>query len=407
MSDRLSVVVAAGYSEGHAFPALALARELAGRGHRVTVELSERWREAAGEIGLGFIEAHDYVLPGSAHDGGGDRTAVDAARELAPRIEELGADVVVSDLVAAAPALAAEVAGVPNATLIPTLFPVQGAGLPPWANGLVAPRTPVGAAGWRAAEPALRSLRPWSRWLRQVPALMDRARGQLGLAPLGTGRTVTTYGTVSDGLALVATFPQLEYPRSWPPGTHVTGPMLFEQPYPDVELPPGGGPLVLIASSTVHDSGGELIRTALAALESEPVRVLATINFRGKSWTGPVPANAAVVDWLSYAQVMPDAALVVTTAGHGTVARSLAAGRPVLVWPAGADTAENGARVTWAGAGLSVPRRLQGRAALRSAVRRVLGEPRYAERAGELAAWARENNGAARGADLVEAYAAR
>ena len=135
--------------------------------------------------------------------------------------------------------------------------------------------------------------------------------------------------------------------------------------------------------------------------------MLATINARGERWHGPVPANAAVVDWLSYEQVMPAAALVVTTGGHGTVARSLAAGRPVLVWPAGADTAENGARVTWAGAGLSVPRRLQGRGALRGAARRLLGDPRFTNRAGEIAAWARHNDGAARGADLVEGYARR
>ena len=407
MSEPITALVSAGYSEGHAFPALALSRELARRGHDVTVELSERWREVAEPMGLGFIAARDYVLPGAAPDGAGEPTAVEVARELAPRIEELGADVVISDLVAPAPALAAEVAGVPSASLIPTLFPVQGAGLPPWADGLVAPRTPLGAAAWRAAEPALRPLRPSARWLRRVPELLSEARAQLGLPPLDPDRPVTTYGTVSDGLALVATFPQLEYPRAWPAGTHVTGPMLFELPHPDVELPPGDDPLVLVASSTVHDPGGELIRAALAALESEPVRVLATINSRGENWRGLVPDNAAVVDWLSYDQVMPAAALVVTTGGHGTVARSLAAGRPVLVWPAGADTAENGARVTWAGAGLSVPRRLQGRGALRGAARRLLGDPRFTNRAGEIAAWARHNDGAVRGADLVEGYARR
>ena len=407
MSDSLAILVSAGHSEGHAFPALALARELERRGHDVVVELSERWREVAEPMGLGFLAARDYVLPGAAPDGAGEPTVVEVARELAPRIEELGADVVVSDLVAAAPALAAEVAGVPSATLIPTLFPVQGAGLPPWADGLLAPRTPLGAAAWRAAEPALRPLRPSARWLRRVPELLGEARAQLGLAPPDPASPITTYGTVSDRLALVATFPQLEYPRSWPAGTHVTGPMLFELPHPDVALPRGDDPLVLVASSTVHDGGGELIRTALAALEHEPVRVLAAINSPGESWRGPVPANASVVDWVSYDQVMPASSLVVTTGGHGTVTRSLAAGRPVLVWPAGADTAENGARVTWAGAGLSVPARLHSPRALRAAALRLLATPSFSDRAGELASWARENEGARRGASLVEDYARR
>jgi UDP:flavonoid glycosyltransferase YjiC (YdhE family) len=412
VTDPLTVLISAGHSEGHALPALALARELRARDHSVTVELSERWREVAEPMGLGFLAARDYSLaPGAdgagAADGAGESTAVEAARELAAAIEERGVDVVVADLVAPGAGLAAEVAGVKDATLIPTLYPVQGAGLPPWADGLIAPRTPFGAALWRAAEPALRPLRPPARWLRRVPAVIAGARVQLGLAPLQRGRAITTYGTVSEGLSLVATFPQLEYPRPWPAGAHVTGPMLFELPHGDVEPPPGDDPLVLVASSTVHDPERELIATALEALEREPVRVLATINSPGAAWPNDVPANARVVDWLSYARAMPEAALVISAGGHGTVVRSLAAGVPVLVWPTGADTAENGARVTWAGAGLSVPRRLQGPAALRSAVRRLLGDASFGMCARRLAAWARDNDGAAHGAELVERYARR
>ena len=70
-----------------------------------------------------------------------------------------------------------------------------------------------------------------------------------------------------------------------------------------------------------------LVRTALEALCDEPVRLLVTINREGRSWTEPVPANAAVVDWVSYAQVMPLASAVVSSGGHGTIARALAEGR--------------------------------------------------------------------------------
>jgi UDP:flavonoid glycosyltransferase YjiC (YdhE family) len=43
---------------------------------------------------------------------------------------------------------------------------------------------------------------------------------------------------------------------------------------------------------------------------------------------------------------------------------------------------------------------------VRLAVRRALAEPALARRAGELAAWAREHDGAERAADLVERLAA-
>ena len=204
----------------------------------------------------------------------------------------------------------------------------------------------------------------------------------------------------------MATFPQLEYPRRWPAGVHVTGPMEFEIPHPDVELPEGDEPLVLVAPSTAQDPELRLLRRSLEALAEEPVRVVATANRRQAGGPLPeAPANAMVVDWLSYSQVMPQAALVVCHGGHGTVARALGAGAPVLCCPAVGDMAENSARVAWAGAGLMLPWRLTGSGPLRWAVRRILGDLRFANRAREIAAWARENHGANRGAALVERLA--
>jgi len=62
-------------------------------------------------------------------------------------------------------------------------------------------------------------------------------------------------------------------------------------------------------------------------------------------------------------------------------------------------------RVAWAGAGLSLPWRLCRPAPLRWAARRLLHEPGFTAKAGEIAAWGRENDGAARGAELVERLA--
>jgi len=187
----------------------------------------------------------------------------------------------------------------------------------------------------------------------------------------------------------------------------VTGPMTFEVPHPDIELPPGEAPLVLVAPSTAHDSGNHLVRTALAALAEEPVRVVATTNRVVPQSPIPVPANAVLVEWLSYSQLMPAASLVISHGGHGTVARALGAGTPVLICPIIGDMSETAMRVSWAGAGLSLPWRLCKPAPLRWAAQRLLGEPSFSARAGEIAAWGRANDGAARGAELVEALARR
>jgi UDP:flavonoid glycosyltransferase YjiC (YdhE family) len=229
---------------------------------------------------------------------------------------------------------------------------------------------------------------------------MNQMRAAVGLAPMDR-----LHGGISAELALVATFPQLEYPRRWPAGVHVTGPMEFEVPYPDIELPEGDEPLVLVAPSTAQDPGLRLLKVSLDALAAEPVRVVATANRRNGAPLPDAPPNAVVLDWLPYSQVMREAALVVCHGGHGTVARALAAGTPVLCCPAVGDMAENAARVSWAGAGLMLPWRLTRPVPLRAAVRRILGDPRFATRAREVATWAQENDGAERGAALVERLA--
>ena len=120
-SDRgLRLLVAAFGDPGHAFPAIALARELSRRGHEVLVETWERWREAVEGEGLAFTGAQEYtVYPPPSPDTPDGQTAAAAARALARLMEEFEPDLVVSDILTLAPTLAAEVAGVPHATLIP------------------------------------------------------------------------------------------------------------------------------------------------------------------------------------------------------------------------------------------------------------------------------------------------
>jgi UDP:flavonoid glycosyltransferase YjiC (YdhE family) len=181
--------------------------------------------------------------------------------------------------------------------------------------------------------------------------------------------------------------------------------MSFEIPHPEIELPPGDDPLVLVAPSTAHDSHNHLVRTALKARAGEPVRVVATTNRVAPQSPIEVPDNALLVDWLSYSQLMPAASLVISHGGHGTVARALAAGTPLLISPFIGDMSETAMRVRWTGAGLSLPWRLCRPSPLRWAARRILDEPAFARRAGELSTWARENDGAERGAELVEQLA--
>jgi MGT family glycosyltransferase len=396
-SGALRVLLAAFGDAGHVFPAIALGRALARRGHAVTIETWEERRTAVEGAGLEFAAAEEYrTFPPPDPDTDDGRHAADAARALLPLIERLDPAVVVSDILTVAPTLAAEAAGVRLATLIPHIYPVVEPGLPFFAIGLRAPRTPLGRAVWKAGQRAL------DVGLEHGRRDLNGQRERLGLPPLDH-----FHGGISPDLALVATYPQLEYPRTWPAAVKVTGPMAFEVAHPDIDLPPGDAPLVLVAPSTAHDSDNHLIRAALAALADEPVRVVATTNRVRPRRPIQIPTNAVLVDWLSYSQLMPIAALVISHGGHGTVARALAAGAPLLISPITGDMGETAMRVAWAGAGLSLPWRLCHPGPLRWATRRLLADPSFRARSGEIAAWAATHDGAERGAELVEQLARR
>jgi MGT family glycosyltransferase len=392
---RLAFFLGAFGDPGHAFPMLALGSRLAERGHTVTLETWSRWREPVEAAGMRFVAAPEYpVFPTRERPVKPYEAVVLGTAQTRRAIAAARPDAVVHDILTLAPALAAELEGIPVATLIPHVHPAGLPGFPPYALGARPARTAAGRALWRRLEV------PVERGLRLGREELNDTRARLGLPPVSR-----LHGAVSTRLCLVGTFPELEYPRRWPPGTFVVGPLLWEPPAEDVEPPPGVEPLVLVAPSTAQDPEHRLLRAAVTGLAREPVRVLATWNRRPLLDPLAVPANARLVEWLSYTRTMPRCRLVVCHAGHGTMVRALASGCPVLAVPAAGDMNENAARVDWAGAGVRLPWRLLSPVTVRLAARLALGDARLAKRARELGGWAAAHDGPSRAADLVEEMA--
>lgn len=381
---------------------IALGCALRDRGHDVTLQTWERWRGPIEREGLSFAAAPEYsAFPIPTSTDGAPAQPLDfyeavvyATRDTLPLVRELQPEAIVHDILTLAPALAGELAGIPRATLIPHVNPDSEMDFPIFSFGARLPRTSLGRAFWQRAQLPVR------RGLESGRLALNRTRSQVGLPPLDHA-----HGGTSRELALVATFPQLEYPRSWPPHVHVVGPLLWEPPAEDVELPPGDAPLVLVAPSTSQDPDHRLLHAALRGLADAPVRVLATWNRRLPSRPLPVPANARVVDWVSYARTMPSSDVVVCHAGHGTVVRALSSGCAVVACPVAGDMNENAARVDWAGVGVRLPRRFISPRPLRLAVEHALDEPSIRQRARELGTWASTHDAGTQAATLVERLA--
>jgi UDP:flavonoid glycosyltransferase YjiC (YdhE family) len=381
---------------GHAFPMLALGEALVARGHEVALQTWRRWEPDAVAAGMTFAAAPEYqVFPTRERPLKPYAAAVRAAAETQPVVRGFAPDIAVSDILTPAPALAAELEGVPVATLVPHVHPHLPPGFPPYAIGARLPRTPAGRALWRATD------RLVAIGLERGRSEYNECRARLGLGPLPYVHT-----GMSRSLTLVATLPQLEYPRDWPDWVRIVGPLMWEPPGERIAPPPGTGPVVLVAPSTAQDPEHRLLRAALAGLAGQPVRVIATYNGRAPDPPVDVPRNAVLVPWLSYGKTMPGCDLVIAHGGHGTLMRALACGCPVVLSPAGGDMAENAARVDRGGLGVRLPRRLCTPRGVRWAVRRALRRD-LGPRVRQVADWIAAHDGRERAAAELEAWFSR
>ena len=150
----MRVLLGAFGDPGHAFPVIALGTELVARGHEVGIETWERWRSHCEDGGMAFSAAPEYqVFPTRERPLKPYEAAVLAAKVTRQFVRDFEPDVAVSDILTPAPALAAELEGVPVATVVPHVHPDLPPGFPPFSIGARLPRTRVGTALVAARRP--------------------------------------------------------------------------------------------------------------------------------------------------------------------------------------------------------------------------------------------------------------
>src|SRR4051794_20707384 len=173
-----------------------------------------RWREHVEAEGIAFAASPEYHVfptrekPLKPYEAVARATGM--TREL---VAEWAPNAVVADILTLAPALAAELEGVPRATFVPPIDPRTPPGFPPFSIGARYPRTAVGRAFWRSTDRLVR------RGLEIGREELNETRRRLGLRPLDR-----VHGGISPPLCLVGTFPQLEDPPEGPATTRGGGP---------------------------------------------------------------------------------------------------------------------------------------------------------------------------------------
>jgi MGT family glycosyltransferase len=235
-------------------------------------------------------------------------------------------------------------------------------------------------------------------WDEALPAL-NRARSEQGLEPL---EHVLDQGR-SAALTLVLTSAAFDLAEGLPPVVKHVGPRLDDPGWAEPwTAPEGDGPLVLAALSSDFMDQADLLRRIGAGLGELPVRGVVTTGKGIDPADVPAPPNVQVVRSAPHADVLREAAAVVTHCGHGTTIKALAAGVPIVCVPMGRDQLDVAARVVHRGAGVRLDAAAEPQA-IAAAVREVLAEPGYCEAARRIAAAIAEETADDRAVQEIEA----
>jgi MGT family glycosyltransferase len=182
----------------------------------------------------------------------------------------------------------------------------------------------------------------------------------------------------------------LEYPRSDAPASlRFVGSLPIEPPARPAPLPEwwpqveAAERVVVVTQGTLanHDLT-ELIEPTLEALADLDVLVVAALGRDAQ--LADVPANARIVEFIPFADLLPHTSVLVSNGGYGGVQQALGHGVPMVLAGQTEDKIEVTARVAWTGAAINLATQRPAASDIRKAVESVLDTPTYKERAEQL-----------------------
>src|SRR5262245_2367618 len=403
-------------SPGHYYPLTALGRRLQSRGHEVVyfqVADLERPIRAAGlqfrQIGRedfppGSLRARDEEvckLKGVAALRCGlrgiERKAMMLFRDAPAAIRDEGIDSLLIDQIEMGGGTVAEHLGLP--------FVSVAAALPVNRDISVPPCT----IPWCHRVGVMARLRNWVgnaifEWTGSgVLRTINRQRRVWGLPK------VQGMNGLFSGLAQVAQLPaSLELPgRRLPPGFHHTGPWTDAAGREPVDFPwerlDRSRRLVYASMGTLQNGVLQTYRVIAEACAGLDLQLVISLGGgQDPALLRDLPGEPVVVGYAPQLDLIRRSVLTISHGGLNTALESLEQGVPMVVLPVAYDQPGVGARVEWSGVGRSIPVGRLTVDRLRDAVRIVLGDPAYRERAGRLQSSIEAADGLDRAADLIE-----
>jgi MGT family glycosyltransferase len=403
-------------SPGHYYPLTALGRRLQSRGHEVVYFQVADLERPIRAAGLGFHEiGREDFPPGSLRmrdeevgrlEGvaalrcglrGIERKAMMLFRDTPAAIRDEGIDCLLVDQIEMAGGTVAEHLGLPFVSVAAALPINADASVPhcifPWPH-----RTGVLARLRNRAGNAA------SEWvLSGILRTINRQRRAWGLPP------ASGFNSLFSRLAQVTQLPAaLELPgRYLPPRFHHTGPWTDARGRTSVDFPwsrlDPNRPLVYVSMGTLQNGILRTFRMIAEACAGLDLQLAISLGGgQDPAVLGNLPGDPVVVGYAPQLELIRRSALTISHGGLNTALESLERGVPMVVLPVTYDQPGVGARVEWSGVGRSIPVGRLTVGCLRDAVRVVLSDLAYRERAGRLQSSIEAADGLNRAADLIE-----
>jgi UDP:flavonoid glycosyltransferase YjiC (YdhE family) len=276
--------------------------------------------------------------------------------------------------------------------------------VPPNFAGLRPARTPAGRLVHRAMGTVMDRM-----VLAHGRELYNQVLQKYGLPP-NTGSVFDEFYSYHD-VVFLNSVPGFEYPRrEMPRRAHFVGmlrPVSTRSATVPAQLSTAGDrKVILVSQGTLdNDNPGKLIVPALEALiPSGALLVVGTGHKNTEALRRRFPQkNAVIEDYVNFDAALERAHVFVCNGGHGSVLLSLSHGVPIV--GAGVREGKNdiNARVEHFGVGVNLRTETPSVDQIRRAVDRVLAEPSYRRRAGEL----RDELASYRPLDIIDEYIAR
>jgi zeaxanthin glucosyltransferase len=399
-------------SSGHLNPMATLGRELARRGHRISLLGRPHVKPRTDALGIDLIQFKvseretrelQEGLQKLATLKGLDAVKLTARllRDLAAltlrdgpeRLRAAGVDAALVDQVSLAGVALADTLRLPFVIACNSMLMHYESRVPPWAFGWRYRPGPLGRLRNRLGNMLL------NLTVRPVINTVSEYR-------LKNGFPHFRMGDINGlGLAHVAQQPAFfDYPRmELPAHFHYTGP--WHEPSRDSESAPfpweklNGRPLVYATLGTMLNRP-EILRAILDGCAELPIQVVLSLGRKDAACDLPAPANAIVAPFVPQLALLGRASLMIT-AGTNSVLEGLCYGVPMLCIPVANDQAGVARRVERLGAGESLKPGQANATRIRALVEKLLAG-KYREAAQKCREQLKNNQGLVRAADIVE-----